>query len=64
MPNIDLQLFVYEGDLNVKCSLKNPHKMISGGSRSVDLGGQIPHEIITETEGEAVFTIIRAYSMG
>ena len=23
-----------------------------------------PHEMITETEGKAVFTVIRAYSMG
>ena len=64
MPNIDLQLFVYEGHLNVKCSIKNPHKIISGGPRSVDLGGQIPCEMITETEGKVVFTIICACSMG
>jgi hypothetical protein len=48
----------------MKCSLKNPHKMISGGPRSVDLGGQIPHEMITETEGKAVVKIILAFSMG
>jgi hypothetical protein len=55
---------VYEGDLNVKCSLKNPHKMISGGPRSVDRGGHIPHAMITETEGKAVVTVILALSMG
>jgi hypothetical protein len=48
----------------MKCSVKNPHKMISGGPRSVDLGGQIPHEMITETEGKAVFTVIHACFMG
>jgi len=64
VPNIDLQLFVDEGDLNMKCSIKNPHKIILGGPRSVDHGGQIPHEMINETEGKAVFTIIRACSMG
>jgi hypothetical protein len=63
VPNIDLQLFADEGDLNMKCSIKNPHKIILAGPRSVDHGGQILHEMITETEGKSVFTIIRACSM-
>jgi len=56
VPNTDLQLFVYEGDLNMKCSLKNPHKITSGG--------QICHAMITETEGKAVVAIILAFCMG
>ena len=47
MPDIDLQLFMYEVDLNMKCSIKNPHK-ISAGPRSVNLGGHIPRAMITE----------------
>jgi hypothetical protein len=47
----------------MKCSLKNPNKMMSSGPRSVDLGDQIPHAMITETEGKAVVTIIFAFSM-
>lgn len=55
---------MYEGNLNMQYSRKNPHKIISGGPRSVDHGDQIPHEMITETERKTVVTIILPFAMG